>query len=1254
MASFQEINVDDVLTCLKNAVRLAQTEEDLRVRASFCIEEKILKPLGITQIGRYEYTFISGGRADALYGHVIIEYKAPGKLSTQRDIARAKEQVIRYIMKEAEVEARYKNFLGIIISDRIAFVRYDPITKQWLLRGPYDINRETVIKLIEALRGLRRKKLGVNELLTDFGKNPKTGVMSPLAQKAVKILYKKLVNSKKPRVRMLFEDWKRLFSQATGYSPSKLKGLEKEYGFNTKNIDYNALLFAIHTYYALIMKLLAAEIAYLYGTGRWLKSYIAELDDAYMRGLEEFRRVLEELESGGVFKKLLGITNFIEGDYFSWYLDELDKELADVIAEIARRLSDYEPATPQLEPEYTRDLLKRLYQHLVPKKIRHDLGEYYTPDWLAELVLDEVGFTGEHFEKLAEEKNDPTAPFKLRLLDPACGSGTFLVLAMRRLRSYAEKHFMLDIMADYVLKNIVGYDLNPLAVLAARTNYLLSIADILPYVKGEKEIPVYLADSILVETRTALYGSFYVLRTTVGTFEIPKQIVDEGLLTEFLNLLEKCLRNLYSPQEFVEMFKNRIASKLKNNTVDYTAIKKLYETFLRLEKEGKNHVWISIIRNAFAPLLKGQFDYVVGNPPWVNWVNLPDKYREVTKYLWELYGLTLIWGKAGLGKVNRDFSMLFLVRSFHLYLKDGGKLGFLVPLTAFKVQAGAGFRRFLAIGKKVNNLDLKCKVEVVHDLVTLYPFEGATNRTALIVVKKGEKTEFPIRHIIWDNPSGKPIDPDMTLEEVKKAATRYDAIMVPLDGFNKPESPWMQITAEVYEALIKIITKPSVVQPYTAHIGVYTALNQVYWVQIKDRLSDSLVLIANPPLPGQKKKVKQVEEKVETDLVYPLIRGREVKKWYISSDLGYIILPVDEKGETLPSTVMKVRYPNAWSYFLQFFDDLISRNAQPYKSKLQPYKNLKGKERSKVIEQLPLIERKAPPFYWVFNVAPALAPFKVAWKEIAGAIRGKAEFSCAVITPISDRYLGSKVVIPDHKLIFIPVQSEAEAYYLSAILNSSFVRALIASYAIETAIDTHIIDNIKVPKFNSNDELHRQLAELAKKAHELAKEIVERNRKDLEEELKKVELEIDKLVAKLYGIPEKGVKAVRKLLHILLGEEYEEEEEEEVVEASEVKPSIQFLHTVVKANSEDYFEVYVVNPSQYRVEVVVDAPWGKERFEVAEKERRIKVKVPPLMPGKYTVRYVVRYNDVSEEGEFTVEAKFEGPKRVTRGLADLV
>jgi len=128
----------------------------------------------------------------------------------------------------------------------------------------------------------------------------------------------------------------------------------------------------------------------------------------------------------------MNIENFLEGDYFSWYLDVLDEDLADLVAELARRLADYEVATPQLEPEFARDLLKRLYQNLVPRDLRHRLGEYYTPDWLANYLLDEVGLSLENLLKMGEE--DSLKPLELRVLDPACGSGTFLVLYISRLR----------------------------------------------------------------------------------------------------------------------------------------------------------------------------------------------------------------------------------------------------------------------------------------------------------------------------------------------------------------------------------------------------------------------------------------------------------------------------------------------------------------------------------------------------------------------------------------------------------------------------------------------------------------------------------------------------------------------------------------------------------------------------------------------------------------------------------------------------
>ena len=121
-----QIDIEKVLTGIRQAIKAARNEEELRVWVSKVLEDEVISKLeGIPFSTRYEYTFISGGRADALYGHVIIEYKAPGKLSTDRDTAKAKEQIIRYIKSEAEVEERYKLFLGVIISDRIAFVRYD-------------------------------------------------------------------------------------------------------------------------------------------------------------------------------------------------------------------------------------------------------------------------------------------------------------------------------------------------------------------------------------------------------------------------------------------------------------------------------------------------------------------------------------------------------------------------------------------------------------------------------------------------------------------------------------------------------------------------------------------------------------------------------------------------------------------------------------------------------------------------------------------------------------------------------------------------------------------------------------------------------------------------------------------------------------------------------------------------------------------------------------------------------------------------
>jgi type II restriction/modification system DNA methylase subunit YeeA len=1153
-----QLDIDEVLLCIRGAVMQSHTEEDVRVRVSNCIEEKILKPLGITQVGKYEYTLVSGARVDALYGHVIIEYKAPGKLSRDSDIQRAKEQVIGYIMAKAESKNKsaWGRYLGVIISDRIAFVRYDKTTDAWVLRGPYEINREAIIKLIEALRGLSRKSLTVDNIVADFGPG------SLIAKETVALLYKKVTSGRRSkRTEVLFNDWMRLFKQTTGYDPSKLKGLkglvkeyieeldeEQEKGDNEKEnendkepnkenkpseqgINYDALIFAIHTYYALIMKLIAAEVAYLYGSGKFYRSYTAELDDAYTRnGVEGLKTVLRELEEGGIFKKLLNIENFLEGDYFSWYLEELDEELAKAIAEIARTLSDYEIATPQLEPEFARDLLKRLYQNLVPRDIRHSLGEYYTPDWLAELILNEVGLSLEDLMKMGVE--DPLKPLKIKVLDPACGSGTFLVLYISRLRRYAEEHYMLRDLPNYVLENVVGYDLNPLAVLAARTNYLLAIADLLPYVKGSVEIPIYLADSIMIEEKYEIRGdrNVYVLKTVEGEFKVPTSIAsNQGLLRGILNEAWLCLINKCS----VEDFRQRIRA-FNLDQMDSLIILDLYGKLLDLERQGKDRVWISILRNAFAPILKGKFDYVVGNPPWVNWENLPEQYREVSKNLWIKYGLAETISTGGF---KRDLSMLFLARSFDRYLKEGGKLGFLITFTVFKTQAGAGFRNFLAKNTRIH---------AIHDLVTLMPFEGATNRAGAIIVEKvcdlekinnndGCKAITEVRkanmsgikHVVW---VGKQVDPDTPLEEVLKTTRRYEIVMIPLKP-NDAASPWMQITPNIVNAVRKVIGRY-----YEAHEGIVAALNQVYYVKVLGRTPDGMLIVTNPPESGHKKRVRQVEAKVEPDLVYPLIRGEDVRRWYVEFKDRYVIVPHNPRtGQPYRLNEMITRFPNAFSYLNEYRDELKKRAIKPFLSlrdKIKKAKSQADKERAE--------EELDKNFYILDNIgAYTFAPYKVVWKRIAGAITGKAvSFACAVVEPINGR-----PVIPDDGTILVETETPDEAYYIAGVLNSVIARSIIASYTYELRQETHIIDVIRIPKFDPSNNLHRRIAELSRRAHELARCIYASSKPsycagvNAEDELRKVEDELDSAVARLYGLSEDELREFRRLMAILSGEE---------------------------------------------------------------------------------------------------------------------
>jgi len=538
---------ENLAKAIRQVARRARSEEDLRVGVEHALGAT-LQALGATP--EYEKTTLSGS-ADAVYGHAVIEYKRPGRLAEKGFPARLARQIARYLTdlavrrsspqahragkqaKQVEAPAPspsaslrinsaegLERMIGIgLDGEQILFLRYSTTGRKresplpplpgtqvtflgsppllageesgvgatggFQMIGPVQVGRESVELLLLYLRSLSRKPLTPEALAADFG--PQGAVAPRLVNLFYTALQAHLKNGTgHPRVVTFFAEWERIFGIVYGEELSKAERDAPELAALYRAVpgaELKPLFFAVHTYYALLMKLLAVELASLQG-GALVGSFVTALPAATDKQLH---RELTNLENGGTFA-LLGINNFLEGDFFGWYLAAWESPsplgrgegrgegLADGIRALARTLADFEPATSTLEPTSTRDLLKKLYQYLVPRKLRHDLGEYYTPDWLAERLLNQVGYKGE--------------PDK-RLIDPGCGSGTFLILALRRLRQYAADHLIppADVL-DAALRNIVGFDLNPLSVIAARTNYLLALGDLLRYRRGPVDLPV--------------------------------------------------------------------------------------------------------------------------------------------------------------------------------------------------------------------------------------------------------------------------------------------------------------------------------------------------------------------------------------------------------------------------------------------------------------------------------------------------------------------------------------------------------------------------------------------------------------------------------------------------------------------------------------------------------------------------------------------------------------------------------------------
>jgi len=1016
------------------AAEWASSEEDVRHECNKLIDE-FVKKAGLTIKGRHEYG-LAGGRIDSKYGGVVIEYKAskgPGKLTEDRNSPGVKAAVSqvkrRFLDLQAQEHVGMERIFGVGCDGHfLVFVRQRG--KNIDVEDPQPVTAHNVERLLRAIVSLGARGLSFTpeNLAAYFGSE------SQAALHGIHRFYDVIHNTKSPKAQTFFRQWQILFGEVCGYDirgqNAKIKKLAEHYEVADPNPA--ELLFAVHTYYAIFIKLLAAEIVASFsplGTSP-LKLLIAAPTSTKLR--DELRA----LEQGGIWSQL-GIRNFLEGDLFSWYIDTWDDSCTEAIRAMTHALDQFDPTTLSVDPAESRDLLKQLYQQLFPRSVRHDLGEYYTPDWLAELVLDELGYDGN--------------PDK-RLLDPACGSGTFLVMALNRAKTWYEEHrfecgYGEDELLLKVLRNIIGFDLNPLAVMAARTNYLMAIRDLLRHA-GNIELPIYLCDSVMTpfehgDLFSGGHGIVRRLNTSAGDFIIPIEIAENRhQIGRYSDTLEFCIRNNYNPSEFLQR-----CSVEEIPVSEAELHKDLYRHLQKLNADNKNGIWARIIKNAFAPLFIGKVDFVAGNPPWVNWESLPDEYRDSMKHLWQDYGLFTLSGSAGrLGGGKKDLSMLFVYSAVDNYLQEAGKLGFVITQSVFKTQgAGDGFRCFHF---KKGDRSYYLKPLIVHDLSDTQVFEGATNRAAVFVCEKTvSKFKYPIIYKVWRGPSR--IDQNVSLAEAHALTSNIRMDAIPIDPY-KPTSPWLTSPKRALSGIQKILGKGH----YRAYEGVNTGgLNGCFWVRVIERRPDGNLLIENLFNVG-KIKVKHVHAVIEPNLVFQLLRGRDVLRWKAIPSASIILAqdPLQRRG--IAESVMKREYPQTYSY-LKLFEG-------------NPKRPERGTLRGRALYRK--YYDPSDPFYSMYNVGPyTLAKWKVQWQHTG--VQWKMR-SCVT----------KQKLIGDQKVIFVPFNNKNDANYFCACLNSSPIFYGIKSYIVLDA-SPHVIEHFAIPEFDERNPLHLKLADLSERCH---------------------------------------------------------------------------------------------------------------------------------------------------------------------------
>lgn len=588
------------------------------------------------------------GSADTQYRNVIIEFERDLKKTEEH----AKEQLTEYLSGNWLSGNNYEFIL--IATDCISWKVYYPDYEKLI---DNDIITTSDVKLEEKDAFVLTEKNGENffffidhylfrtqaqrptfqSIKKDFGDSSSTFLFSI---RELASYFRKIKDDSE--ITLVYEQWHLFLSIAYGSFKGSIE------------------VFLIHTYLSIFSKILAYAVISRH-------RFITD---------EEMKEIL----NGEIFNKL-NVNNFIESDFFHWISkEEHFSNLKRVFRRISTQLSDY---------DFTRvdeDVLKGIYQELIDIETRHALGEYYTPDWLAERIVAELPL-----------KKDSM------VLDPACGSGSFLRAVISKLK----KDYP-DISLQYILSQVIGIDIHPLSVQIAKTTILLAVADRLKKVRKPINLQVYLANTLLIpDDSLSLFSEYFDVHINKKKYKITNQLIKEpSFFDQAIGFCEELAKlDIKSNPVDENQFQYSLKSRFKSQDISEKVNQSLYIIYQALKQAidaKENSIWGFILQNSYKPFfLRDQFDFVVGNPPWLPYramnnesyqnqlLELADKYKLVPKY----ESIT-----------HLELAAIFLSHCAHNFLKKDGAIAFVLPRGFISADHHANTRNGSAQGFRIKQI----------------------------------------------------------------------------------------------------------------------------------------------------------------------------------------------------------------------------------------------------------------------------------------------------------------------------------------------------------------------------------------------------------------------------------------------------------------------------------------------------------------------------------------------------------------------